>query len=1048
MHLRPLLLLCVLLCIAGSGVAEAQVSPTPDSVQVDTTGADTPRTDAPRTEASRTEATRPDTTTADTTGGETGKTAPQDPAAQASSPEGASSERPSSEGSSSGGVDKPVTLTSRDSLVITFSDTGGDLGTLYGDSEIKYEDATLKARVVEMNFDRDQVRAYGRRRADPDSAGQGDIAAEPPPRIKRERVGNVIGRPQRQAETPDSLRQAPPSFTQGSDQSFTGSELSFNLATNRGRVVSARTEAQEREGFVTGQTVKVYEDSTLFVEDGSYTTCDCEPDETPSYSLRSNQMKVKGKWVYTGPIQMYLFEVPTPLWLPFGFLPNTQGRRSGPLPPQYGQERRGLYLRDWGWYFAMNDYMDLTIRAGVYSQGSYELRPRFRYDKRYRYRGTLELGYIRNRIGEPEDPNPTRSREGNLRWQHTQTLSPTASLDGNVNLVTRGDYLQNNAETVQDAIRRTINSQIRYQKSWPDGGRSLKLSVLQNQQLSSGSATVQLPSLTFSQRQFNPFKFGETLNDPRWYERIRASYTGGFDNNYSFQRSSSREETLREEGDLEAANAEWYDAIFDPDLYRRATGQNEPPLDPTITHRVPLSASYQIPRFNVNVSPNISTSSNWFLYSKQLTQRTEIVPDDPETEADESGVNVIREPENVQGFYSQSEFSTGLSFSTEVFGVFPVKAGRFEGLLHRFSPSISVNYQPNFNDPFWGQTEVLRDENGDIVRQETSDESLGEVLYYDRRTGRVTQLGSEQLGLSFNVGNEFETKRVRVDSTGERQEERFKFLQVNLNSSYNFAAEEFNLSDVRMNARVLLSDIFTLQANFNFSPYQFEVANVREDGEISYREINVYEAVDTPWSPLRFTSMSLRTDFQFSSNGTSSPGTGPRRAQNTRRGPQGQAVPGGAAGAADPYAAYRTQTGFPRFDTQWNVELDLSYNLDKAFVEYDQRALVGVQGGFRPTPKWRLDVRSDVNIVDARITTASMDVSRDLGCWVLSFNWRPIGAGRFGGSYGLSLRVKQGMLSNLLRLDVPRGGNGSVIRDIGGRVGQTAGGAAGVGGRF
>jgi hypothetical protein len=497
---------------------------------------------------------------------------------------------------------------------------------------------------------------------------------------------------------------------------------------------------------------------------------------------------------------------------------------------------------------------------------------------------------------------------------------------------------------------------------------------------------------------------------------------------------------LREDGDAEAANAQWYDALFDPDLYRRATGQNEPPLDPTITHSVPLTASYQIPRFNVNVSPRLTTSSNWFLYSKELTQRTEMVPDDPDTETDESGVNVIREPENVQGFYSQNEFSTSVNMSTEVFGVFPLKAGRFEGLLHRFSPSLSVNYRPNFNDPLWGQTEFLRDEDGDLVFR---DGDPSEPLLYDRRTGRVTRLGSEQLSLSFDVGNEFETKRVRVDSTGERQEERFKFLQADVRSSYNFAAEEFNLADFRLNTRVLVSDVFTLQANFNFSPYQFEVESVSSDGEVRYRIINEYEAAETPWSPLRFTTMTLRTDFQFSSNGASSPGTGPRVSQNTRQGLQGL---GGATGAADPYAAYRTRTGFPRFDTQWDVELDLSYNLDKPFVEYEQQAEVAVQGGFRPTPKWRLDFRSDFDIVDARITTASMDVSRDLGCWVLSFNWRPIGAGRFGGSYGLSLRVKQGMLSNLLRLDVPRGGNGSVIRDIGGRVGQTAGGAAGVGG--
>lgn len=1037
MHPKFRLLLLGLLIWASASSVLAQVSPPssrPDTVATDTLSVNPVAADPVADTTVAGDTVQVDTTGADTTSAteaapsgrdRSGDAAPTTSGARPGEAEEAG-DTPAGGGAAQGerpGVDKPVTLTSRDSLVITFSETDGDLGTLYGDSEIKYEDATLTARVVEMNFDQDQVRAYGRRTAPRDSTAESTTS--PPPLLQRQRVGNVIGRPQRQRETPDSLRMEPPSFKRGSEQSFTGAELSFNLATNRGRVVSARTQAEEREGFVTGQTVKVYEDSTLFVKDGSYTTCDCEPGETPSYSLRSSQMKVRGKWVYTGPIQMYLFEVPTPLWLPFGFLPNTQGRRSGPLPPQYGSEDRGLYLRDWGWYFALNDYMDLTIRAGVFSQGSYEIKPRYRYNKRYRYSGDLSVEYVRTRIGEDEDPNPTRRREGRLRWSHNQTLSPTASLSGNVNLVTSGDYLQNNAETINDAIQRTINSQIRYRKSWPEGGRSLNISVSQDQQLSTGDASVQLPNVSFSQNQFSPFKLGESLNEPRWFEKIKTSYSGRLENRYSFRRAASREEELREEGDLEAADAQWYDAIFDPDLYRRATGNNEPPLDPQLSHDVPITASYRLPRFNLNLNPRVSVSSDWFLYSKSLTQRTETIEDDPDTDVDENGTEVIRDPENVQGFYSQTEFNASLSTGTEIFGIFPVNLGAFEGLLHRFSPSVSANYQPNFNDPFWGQTAVLRDEDGNRVR----DDDTNEVLLYDRRSGRVVRRGSRQLSLSFNAGNEFETKRVRVDSTGERQEKRFKFLQVNVGSAYNFAAEEFNLADFRIRSRLNISDLINLRSTITLDPYQFEQVGVTSTNEPRYRRINEYEAAATPWSPLRFTRLTLSTDLQFSSNGTSSPGT-------ASRAELAGSVPG------DPYAAYRTPTGYPRFDTQWDVEMDLTYTLSKEFVEYDPQADIAVRGGFRPTPKWRLDFRTDVDMVDTRVETASVDVSRDLGCWVLSFSWTPIGVRGFN-NYGVSLRVKQGMLSNLLRLDVPRGGNTSVFRDIGSRVGQSARGAAG-----
>jgi hypothetical protein len=1030
MVLRSLLAgLAVAVWLCAAPVTHAQTGAPADSVRTDTTQSDTSEADTTRTDTTQVDAAQPDTTggravSADTSGG------PGRPSG--TPPSGTDGPGRTGQG---GGVNQPVTLTSRDSLVITFNEESGDIGTLYGDSKITYEDATLQARVVEMNFDRDQVTAYGRRQARPDTAA---APPSPPETVRRQRIGNVIGRPEPQRDRPDSLRMEPPSFQRGNEQSFTGSELSFNLATNRGRVVSARTQAQQRSGFVTGRTVKVYEDSTLFVQDGSYTTCDCEPDETPSYSLRSDRMKVRGEWVYTGPIQMYLFEVPTPLWLPFGFLPNTQGRRSGPLPPQYGQDERGLYLRDWGWYFAMNDYVDLTLRAGIWSQGSFEILPRFRYAKRYRYSGNLRLEYQRERIGEPEDPSPTRRQEGRLGWSHSQTLSPTASLNGNVNLVTSGDYLQDNATNVNDAVRQTINSTIRYRKQWPGGDRSLSISAQQNQQLSTGAATVGLPSLNFTQGQFKPFRDEQNLNDPQWYEKVTLQYDLSFENRYSFTPRS--EEQLLAEGDTTAAEAEWYDALFNPDLYRRATGNNEPPLDPEMTHSIPISASYRISRFNLNVTPNARYTSNWYLYTKRLERvERQVEDDDPSTpDVDESRIDTVNAARNVQGFYSEHRFNTSVNLSTEVFGIFPVKAGPFEGLLHRISPSLSLTYTPNFNDPFWGQTRVLEGLDGEPVLDRNGREQL-----YNIRSGRVVGQGNQQLSLGFRAGNEFETKRVRVDSTGERDENRVKFLDMDVSTSYDFAADSLNLADVQVNARTTIADLVNVQSRLTMSPYEFVRLPNPGSPEPRYEVVNEYEAASTPWKPLRFTDLTLSMSMRLTPDGLSG---GSNRSMARSR-PQSGARAGTPTGrSGDPYAAYRTYTGYPQFATDWNLELDLTYSLSKPFVDYDRRASMRVSGGFAATPKWRITVDSSLDLVETKLRQTNFSVSRDLGCWSLSLGWSPIGRRQY---YSFRLAVNQGMLSNLLRLDIPRGGDSNVFRDIGSRVGQSAAGAAGGGpGRF
>ncbi|RMF61895.1 MAG: LPS-assembly protein LptD, partial [Bacteroidetes bacterium] len=263
-----------------------------------------------------------------------------------------------SRASRSTALKEPVRFSARDSLIVTFDDVAGDTGTLYGESHVAYGDVVLSAYGVTILFDRRELQAFGL----PVDTG-------------------MVGRPRIQ---------------QGSE-TFSGRILAFNLQTERGRVVGAQTRIED--GFIRAGIAKVKEDSVIYIKDGAYTTCSCVDD--PSYSLRSSKMKiVNKKWIYTGPLQLYLYNIPTPLWLPFGFLPAQSGRRSGPLPPQYGEDEFGFYLRGWGWYFALSDYMDLQLKGSLWTRGSWGINALYRYNKRYTYSGQLEVDFSRLRRGE------------------------------------------------------------------------------------------------------------------------------------------------------------------------------------------------------------------------------------------------------------------------------------------------------------------------------------------------------------------------------------------------------------------------------------------------------------------------------------------------------------------------------------------------------------------------------------------------------------------------------------------------------------------------
>ncbi|MFO8231527.1 MAG: putative LPS assembly protein LptD [Longimonas sp.] len=971
-------MLCSLLVSHSHAVSTASAvraaSPQGVVFQKDTTEVSRPAVDT--TEADTTEA---DTTEADTTAVPDTSRGGRPGAVPADTSVGAS---PDTTGAEEGDLEAPIELAARDSLILTFGDPdSSDTGALYGEASATYQDNVLRAQTIQYRFDNDDLRATG------------------PPS--------------------DTARIPFPVFEREGEDGFRGAELAFNLRSQRGRVLQARTRADDAS--LRGGIIKRFEERTTFVADGIYTTDDRPPGETPSYSLRSPRMKVMNeRWVYTGPIQLYIFNIPTPLWLPFGIVPYTEGRRSGPLPPTYGEDqRRGFYLRDFGWYFAMNEFTDFAIRGGVWSGGSFEINPEFRYRRTDHYDGNLDLNMLFERIGKPEDPNFQKSIEGELRWRHNQDLSPTASVRGNIRLITSSDFTQDNTTDFNDAVRQDINSSLNYTKNWPDGGRKLTLSASQNQNLSSGNTNLTLPDLSFNQRSFKPFERDRVGQDEAWYERITTSYRGSLNNDFVYRPTDT-------------TDVAWYEAFASPSAYRE--GHSDPdrpdPFDVEMSHRIPLSASFRVNRYNLNIRPNINYNSDWVL----RTQRKQLVVDTLDTD-DTTGVGTPVETEvertNEAEFAARHEFSTGVSLNTEFFGTFPVELGSFRGLRHRVQPSLSYSYRPDFNNPFWGRT-----------RSYVSDTD-GTVQRYDIFSGRDVQGSTERQSLDLNISNRFETKRVRTDSTGATQENTVQLLSLNASTSYNLAADSLNLSDISMSARTSISD-YNVNVRGTLSPYQY--ANVSEsDDREQLAVVNRYMAARSPLTPVRLTRLNatLSGGFQSSSDApTPSSRTGQERGRGRRTGASESPPMGGA----DMGSTRTASPGRVDFSIPWSVDFDLRYSMSRRFREADHDAEVRTRFSFSVTPKWRVSGQTTVDAVQTKIATTQLSAYRDLGAWEMSFSWVPFG--RFQ-SYSFSLNVKGGQLRNLLQLNVPRNETGSRLGGAAGGLlsGGSGGGRRGGGGR-
>jgi len=250
---------------------------------------------------------------------------------------------------------------------------------LYNKAHIKYQDIDLTAGVIYVDYEKKEVYA-GRI---PDSTG-----------VLTQR----------------------PVFKQGNTETENDS-IRFNFETKKALVWNTYT--TEGEFSMQSELTKKYNDSIIFVKNIKFTTSTDK--EHPEYYFLAKKAKiVPNKKIVVGTTQMWIEDVATPLIIPFGFFPLTETRKSGILMPTFADTRYGYSLSEGGFYWAINQYFDLTTTGDIYTNGSYGLKLRSNYKKRYKYKGSLSFSYqnqITSSIGLPDYSKATNWK---LIWNHSR----------------------------------------------------------------------------------------------------------------------------------------------------------------------------------------------------------------------------------------------------------------------------------------------------------------------------------------------------------------------------------------------------------------------------------------------------------------------------------------------------------------------------------------------------------------------------------------------------------------------------------------------------
>lgn len=629
-------------------------------------------------------------------------------------------------------LEAPVQYTAADSIVY---DAQTGLVSMFGNGEVTYENMALKSERIQMSVDSSLVHAQG----------------------VKDSTGAWKGKPV---------------FTQGQDK-YESQRMSYNFKTRKGFINNVTTE--QGEGFMLSEDSKRDADGTLYLQHARYTTCNAKD---PHFYLSLSRAKVHpGKEVIFGPAYLVVADVPLPLAIPYGFFPFNKKYSSGFIMPSYGDEnRRGFYLREGGYYFAINDYMDLKLLGEIYTKGSWGLSSELNYNKRYRYSGNFYLNYQNTIEGEKNMPDYEKTTSFKIQWSHRQDAkaSPNSSFSASVNFATES-FERKNLSSIYNPLsytQSTRTSSVSYSYTFPNIGLTLSSTANLNQNMRDSSIALTLPDLNISLARLYPFKRKLQRGTQRWYEKISLSYTGQLSNSIS----TKEKELLHS------------DLIKD---WRN--GMN---------HQIPVSATFQMLKY-INVTPSFTFTDR--MYTNKI-----------ERSWDEAEQRELRD--TTYGFYNVYNWNFSVSANTTLYGFYKpwrrLFGDRIMMVRHVLKPTVSFSYAPDFGSSRYGYWDsyVRTDANGNVSTVTYSPYSSG--LFGVPSQGRT---GSINMRLSNNVEMKV---RSDNDSTGEKKISLIDELSGSL--SYNMAAKTRPWSNLSTNLRLKLTRNYTFSLAAVFATYAYK----------------------------------------------------------------------------------------------------------------------------------------------------------------------------------------------------------------------------------
>ncbi|TWR31243.1 LPS-assembly protein LptD [Mucilaginibacter pallidiroseus] len=825
--------------------------------------------------------------------------------------------RDTSPGKSSG-LSDIVKSTSDDS---SYVDNDNKISYLYGKAKVKYQDFELSADYIRVDEKNHLIFARG--------------SIDP-------RSHRYVGRPISKS---------------GTEKPVASDSLLFDYKTKKGKVWNP---ASEQEGnFISGGLAKRLNEEEVAYRNVLFSTCSLPMPDTHFGVVITKGIGQKNR-IISGPAYLEIAGVPLPLGVPFGFFPKPNSRASGILLPTFGEDARlGFYLRNFGYYIALNDYVDLTTQGSLYSKGAYEISTSARYLKRYKYGGNLNLAYGSHNYGLAGDP---AVKDFNITWSHSQdpNANPGTTFSASVNAGTRSYYQNNPAQNnynLQSLTQNNLRSSIAYGKTWANSPFNLQVSLGHSQDLSAGTVTLELPTLNFSMTTLSPFDSKNRVGEQKWYQKITVGYG------------------------LQATNK--LTNVPEAELFKGNTLSKR--LQNGFQHTIPIAFNANILKyFQFNTGANYI--ERWYF---QTTRRR--------YERGSVAGQATSVLDTIPGFARAGEYQLNAGVATKIYGTFNVNAGRLKQIRHVTTPQISFSYRPDFGAPSYGYYRTAVSQASVPYPYTAQRYSIFEQSVYGGPSA------GKQAGIGFSLDNTIEAKVKAKSTDTSGADKKVPILQgLSFSTFYNFAQDSLRLQNFSISGHTA---ILNQKVNINFSgildPYVNLVRDSISNGAIqqTVTRINRYN-----WQNGKFP---ILTNFNFSASGSLNPST-----FNPKPKVVGNSINSMTPNQAQQLAVLNSDPGaYIDFNVPWNLSLNYSFNYTNNITRTNSSNTIMLSGDVSITKKWKVQYNSTYDLKAGRLSDAtSFAIYRDLHCWDLSIQWLPFG---FYKSYNVTLKVKASILQDL-----------------------------------